>query len=44
LGSISIDDRYKGLAELLLYAKGVSAKSYNFNSKDKTRSSIITKC
>lgn len=26
-------DRYKGLAELLPYAKAVSAKSYNFNEK-----------
>lgn len=26
-------DRYKGVAEFLPYAKGVSAKSYNFNEK-----------
>ncbi len=26
-------DRYQGVAELLPYAKGVSAKSYNFNDK-----------
>ncbi len=38
-------DRYKGVDELMPYAKGVSAKTHDFNDEgEETRMTIITRC